>query len=291
MFQRTLLLLAAALCLALGLARGAAAAPALWVVRDADSAIYLFGTMHVLQPETRWRTPAFDRAYEQAAVVWFETDVDAPPDEVSKLMATYGVDPERTLSQKLSPAALRALRPMLRRRPTSLAAIDHLRPWAAAMMLQVLPMARRGYRVSDGADAVVTHEAKDEAKSVRTFETLEDQVRIFASLPEAVEVQYLEDVIDGREAQHGDAAALEAAWLAGDVEALGPGLVGAMKTDRPAFYDALLRRRNQAWADTIAREMAGHGVELINVGALHMVGPDGLPAMLAARGFKVERVQ
>ncbi len=269
------------------------AAPAMWVVRDADSEIYLFGTMHMLGADADWRTAAYDGAYARARAVWFETDVDASPDDVSKLMATYGVDPDRTLTQKLSPQAIKALKPLLRRRPTSLAAIDHLRPWAAAMMLQVLPMTRQGLTVTAGADAAVTHEAKAEgpAKTVRTFESLEDQVRIFAGLPEAVEVQYLEDVIGGRDQANGNPAALQAAWLAGDIQTLGGGLVGAMKSERPALYDALLKRRNLAWADAIAKEMAGSGVELVNVGALHMVGDDGLPALLAARGFKVERVQ
>jgi uncharacterized protein YbaP (TraB family) len=65
-----------------------------------------------------------------------------------------------------------------------------------------------------------------------------------------------------------------------------------MKSGNPGLYDALLKRRNLAWADRLAQELAdGSGVELVNVGALHMVGDDGLPALLAARGFTVERVQ
>ena len=87
------------------------------------------------------------------------------------------------------------------------------------------------------------------------------------------------------------ASSLEGQWLAGDLARLGPGLVGEMARDNPGLYDALLKRRNLAWADRLSTEMAGAHVELVNVGALHMVGPDGLPALLAARGFKVERIQ
>jgi len=68
--------------------------------------------------------------------------------------------------------------------------------------------------------------------------------------------------------------------------------VADMRAKNPALYEAFLRRRNRAWSDKLAAEMAAaSGVELVNVGALHMVGDDGLPALLAARGFKVERVQ
>jgi uncharacterized protein YbaP (TraB family) len=79
--------------------------------------------------------------------------------------------------------------------------------------------------------------------------------------------------------------------MAGDLARLGPELVGEMRAESPAFYEAVLRRRNLAWADALTQEMAGGGVELVNVGALHMVGADGLPALMKARGFTVERVQ
>jgi len=139
----------------------------------------------------------------------------------------------------------------------------------------------------------ITRAARAESKRIRTFETLEDQARMFAGLPEASEVRYLTDVV--RERSRGprlrlpfQPAGLEAAWLAGT---LGPSQIAQMRAENPALYDAFLKRRNEAWAQKLDAEMAGAGVELVNVGALHMVGPDGLPALLAARGFKVERVQ
>jgi uncharacterized protein YbaP (TraB family) len=64
-----------------------------------------------------------------------------------------------------------------------------------------------------------------------------------------------------------------------------------MARDTPEFYDRLIRRRNLSWADVLTREMTSGGAELVNVGALHMLGPDGLPALMKARGFEVERLQ
>ena len=75
----------------------ASAAPAMWRVRDADSEIYLFGTMHVLAPGLKWRTPLFDAAYAKADAVWFETDAQAPKALIDELMARYGVDADRRL--------------------------------------------------------------------------------------------------------------------------------------------------------------------------------------------------
>jgi hypothetical protein len=153
-----------------------------------------------------------------------------------------------------------------------------------------------GASVEAGADLTMSRAARGQAKQVRTFETLEDQARMFASLPEPVELQYLNDVVRERTRPSRIAfripRSLEHAWMAGDLARLGPELVDEMRAESPAFYEAVLRRRNLAWADTLTREMAsGGGVELVNVGALHMVGADGLPALMMARGFTVERIQ
>ncbi len=273
----------------LGLAGSAQAAPAMWRVSDADSQVYLFGTLHALQPGQAWRTPLYDAVLARAGTVWFEADLQSgDPDTLRLLVRRYGVDPDRPLSRKLAPSDLGALA-----RQTDLARVDHLRPWAAALMLSMQPALARGASVDKGADVTITRAARAESKRIRTFETLEDQARMFASLPEDSEVRYLADVV--RERSRGPRlrlpfkpASLEDAWAAGS---LGDGHIADMRSENPALYDAFLRRRNEAWADRLAEGMAGSGVELVNVGAFHLIGPDGLPTLLAARGFRVERVQ
>lgn len=277
----------------LGAAGAAEAAPALWLVKSDHAQIYLFGTLHALSPAAAraWRTPLYDEVYARAQTLWFETDVEgADPRAVSNLVAHYGVDPLRPLSQKLTPAEVAALR-----RQTDLARIDHLRPWAAALMLSMQPVLTQGARVQAGADVAMTRTARAADKPVKFFETLEDQARLFADLPEPAEVKYLADVLQERSrppraGPRGEP--MEQAWLDGDLARLGPALVGRMKTNNPALYNALLKRRNEAWAETLSRELAvGAPVELVNVGALHMMGDDGLPALLRARGYTVERIQ
>ena len=276
------------------------AAPAMWRVTGAGSEIYLFGTLHALEPTTQWRTPAYDAAYAKAGKVWFEADLgSADPATVGLIVSRYGVDPERGLSEKLAAADLTALKG----ETADMDRIEHLRPWAAAMMLSMQPVLAKGAEVETGADMTVTRQARAGGKQIATFETLEDQARMFASLPEPAELQYLTAVIHERRPAGArrlrlglnlspSPASLEQAWLAGDLARLGPTLVTELAHDNPALYDVLLKRRNRAWADKLSAEM-GHasGVELVNVGALHMVGKDGLPALLAERGFKVERVQ
>jgi uncharacterized protein len=274
----------------------AQAAPAMWRVTGTGSEIYLFGTLHALQPNAPWRTPAYDAAYARAGKVWFEADLgSADAATVGLIVSRYGVDPERGLSEKLAAADLTELKG----ETADMDRIEHLRPWAAALMLSMQQVLTKGAEIETGADLTVTRQARSGGKEIATFETLEDQARMFASLPEPAEVKYLADVIHERHPARRlrlsltpSAWSLERAWLAGDLARLGPGLVGELAHDNPALYDVLLKRRNLAWADKLTVEMGQTpGVELVNVGALHMVGRDGLPALLAAYGFKVERIQ
>lgn len=272
-------------------AGAASAAPALWKVSDADSEIYLFGTLHALNPATRWRTPAYDRAYAKATSVWFEADLGgAEPVRVDELLRRYGIDNDRPLSKKLTPADLAALT----RQGVDVRRIDHLRPWAAALMLSMQPTLGRGATVEAGADSTMTRAVRINAKRLRAFETLEDQALMFASLPESSEVRYLSNVLQERGVVarlKSPGVNLEQAWLAGDLAKLGPGLVGELKRGNADLYEALLKRRNERWAEQLVHVLDGAGVDLVNVGALHMVGDDGLPTLLAARGFRVERIQ
>jgi uncharacterized protein YbaP (TraB family) len=163
-------------------------------------------------------------------------------------------------------------------------------------MLSMQPVLASGAQTSAGADVAITRSARAAAKPVKFFETLEDQARLFADLPEPSEVRYLADVIRERSRPAHRSLArqepMEQAWLDGDLARLGPGLAGEMKANNPALYQALLKRRNERWAETLERELAvGPKIELVNVGALHLVGDDGLPALMKARGYSVERIQ
>ncbi|MDZ4362802.1 TraB/GumN family protein, partial [Brevundimonas sp.] len=169
-------------------------------------------------------------------------------------------------------------------------AVDHMQPWTAALMVQMLPMFQGGFDVQAGADVTLSQEAHRADQRVRYFETIEQQLRFFADLPMATQIQLLEDSLGGQMGEE-DMKAMQAGWVDGDVQLFGPMLIVAMRDETPELYDALIRRRNKAWVEVLQREMAGKGISMVNVGALHMVGEDGLVTQLRARGFVVERVQ
>ncbi|HUZ13217.1 MAG TPA: TraB/GumN family protein [Caulobacteraceae bacterium] len=287
-----LLALAAMLLGLVPLAGAAGAAPALWVVKSPSASVYLFGTMHVLEPQARWRTPRLDAAFARAKTVWFETDVSraADPAVGRDLILRYGLDPDRPLSSRLDPGRLAALKALLGRERTPFAVLDRMRPWAAALMLMAAPMVKAGFDPAAGADVRLTADARAQGKRVRLFETLGQQMRFLADLPMAAQVQLLNETVRDDAKAGSQARAMQSAWLRGDLSSLGPLLIGDLK-QTPGLYGVLIRRRNLAWSRTIARQLAGRGAQFVAVGALHMVGPDGLPALLRAKGFSVERVE
>jgi uncharacterized protein YbaP (TraB family) len=276
---------------ALACAFGRHAAPAMWEVRDHDTRIYLFGAMHVLQPNVKWRTRAFDRAYAQADKVWFETRADADPAEVQALVDRYGVDPERPLTEKLPPRTVATLKAALERDGGSLDRVDRLRPWAAAMMLSVLPMTQQGASVQAGADATVTRQARAADKPIATFETLEQQIQAVRQPARGGR-----GAVPGRRGvRDPDAAAQRRGPAVGLAarrhEQAGSAGGGRDEARPPGAVRGPAQAPQRGLGQALVAEMAKPGVELVAVGALHMAGEDGLPALMAARGFQVRRVQ
>ena len=275
------------------LAGAALAAPPIWKVTSPTGTLYLFGTIHLMSADTSWRSPALDDAYAKATTLWFETDVASPgvAQTAQTLVLQYGLDPDHPLSSKVDAAHLASLKAALAPLKVPDAGLERFQPWVVSLMVLTLPMVQAGFDPKAGADIQLETAAAGDHKTVRTFETAEQQVKIFADMPQEAQVQMLDQAIDENAKTGQEIKAMEAAWLSGDLQRLGPLLIGEMKAKYPAFYAALIQRRNQAWVETLSSELAGPNIEMVNVGALHMVGSDGLPALLKARGFKVERLQ
>ncbi len=267
----------------------AAADPALWVIRDKDSTLYLLGTVHVLKPETVWRTPAIDAALKEADALWVEVDTDDTA-AMGGLVRQYGLDPARPLSSKLDAGQKARLDTAAASLGVTGADFEPLRPWLAGLQLSVGPLVKAGYDPASGVEAKLKTAARETGKPVYTLETLQQQISLFADLPPAVELAFLMSALDEMDSGPAMLDALVAAWSAGDVEALDRLMVADMAAQYPALHDALLVRRNKAWAGQIQTLLDGKGVAVIAVGAAHLVGEDSVQVQLAARGITVERL-
>ena len=266
--------------------------PALWVVRDADSTIYLFGTFHALKQTTSWRTPRIEAALNASSEVWLElADIGTPASEAAALplIQRYGLDPARPLSSKLTAAENAKLAAAAGKVGVDPAQLQPLRPWLAALQLSLAPLMKAGYDPKLGVDNLLASTARAEGKPIRGFETSEQQLRFFADLSPELEKQMLMSTLEDVDQGPAMIDRMSEAWSRGDLRTLEREMVADLKNETPAFYKVVLADRNTAWAKALKEHLKGSGSTFVAVGAGHLVGPDSVQAELAELGVRAER--
>lgn len=265
----------------------------MWVVKDADSTIYLFGTVHILRPETRWRTPRIDAAMAESTELWLELVIPGEA-EMARVMAplllSRGLSLDRPLSTRMTPrdkANLERAIGIAQLPADTVEMIELMQPWMVAALLDTGAMAAGGFESSAGVEQVLTEIARREGDALKALESVEFQMGLFADLPEADQMAYLREVLE----TIGDlekADRMIEAWARGD---LGPieREASAMKREAPRLHEVLVTRRNEAWAGQIETLLRGSGISFIAVGAGHFAGPDNVLEKLKARGITAER--
>lgn len=277
--------------LALGFAGTALAEPALWKIHDADSTIYLFGTIHVLKPTTVWRSPRIDKALKDSGDLTLEIVGADDPAVMQPLVLKYGLDPNNPLSGKIDAAAFQKASGLAQAGGVPSQLLNAMRPWLAAVQLSLIPVVKAGYDPKSGVEPILAAEAKAAGKPEGAFETPEQQIRFFADLPVKTEVEFLSSTLDEADEGVDKIDKMVAAWAAGDTAALETEFVSEMKGQYPELYDLLITRRNQNWAGQLKTKLAGKGVSFVAVGSGHLVGPDSVQVQLAKLGIKAQRVE
>ncbi|WP_396594557.1 TraB/GumN family protein [Brevundimonas sp. R86498] len=263
--------------------------PALWSVSDSDSTIYLFGTVHVLRPETAWGSPRVDAAFDGASSVILE--ISNPDDQaaIAPLIQQYGISPDRPLSTLLTADEIAHLDTAAQSIGATAAQLDPLRPWLVALSLSVAPILKAGYDPQSGVEAILKARAEAAGKPVTGLETIDKQVGILAGLSEETQLAFLRATLEAYDEATTELDALVAAWATGDVEAINRLGVIEMRETSEEVYQALLVRRNADWADQIQTLLAGSGTVFIAVGSAHLAGEDSVQEILSDRGVQVTR--
>ena len=278
----------AALALLLA-AAPAVAKPPVWVVRDADSTLVIFGSMHVLPTGTDWRPAALIDAVGKADDLWFELPIDQSTQmAVAQLAAVKGkLPPGQTLSAKLDAKTKARLAKAQADLGVPPGALEPFQPWFAEIALATAVFAKHGATGSDGVEATIAREAPAKAQR-KAFETAEEQIDLFAGAPMADQIASLKQTLD--ELDDGPAAFTDLlkAWVEGDIKGLQENAVEPVRRASPRLYARLIADRNARWTKLLAERMKGAGETVVVVGAGHLVGQDGVPARLRALGFQVE---
>ena len=250
----------------------------------------MLGALHALPDGVDWMNGRVADLAETADELVLEIPPDVSPEEQGRAFARLAVRPPAPVLDRVPPALRDELREAAAEAGQPLGALDHMDDWAVAVLLSGAAINRSGMDRANGVEGVLTDRFRRTGRPVGGLETAAGQFAIFDALPAASQRAYLIDMLEDEADGHDPLPQAVADWRRGDADALGR-LVNAELAGNPALRDALLVRRNRAWAEWIARRLERPGTVLLAVGAGHLAGADSLQAMLAAKGLTVRRVQ
>ena len=267
--------------------------PALWKLADADTTIWLFGSIHILPADTKWMDPKIKAAIDGSQSLTIETVLDQDPGKVANILmnlgSAHGLPP---LTQRVPPARRAELAALVKASGLPVALLDGMKSWAAAIMLTGAAFQQIGVdaAASPGVEPQLTALFRALGKPVDELETPEAQLGFFNQLPESAQRAFLVATLDDPAKARADYRKMIDAWSRGDPAAIEKSFADDPEFT-PALRDLLIRQRDHNWAKLLAKRLEKPGTVFVAVGAGHLVGPDSVQKMLAKKGLKVVRVQ
>lgn len=267
----------------------ARAQPPVWVVRDKDSELVLFGSVHVLPPGLDWRPKALNTAIDRADDIWFELPIDADTQvQTAQLASRLGVlPPGESLFRMLSHQEAQQLNDVAQRFGASPVLLDHLQPWFAEVALSGAEFKKNGAEGSDGVEQTLSAAAPPTA-SRHAFETPAMQIGLLADEPRNEQIASLAQTVRDMRDKPDEYQVLVHAWMTGDLAALDREALAPLRKTSPTLFKRLITDRNARWTTILDQRLKGHGRTVVIVGVGHLIGPDGVPARLRALGYQVE---
>ena len=259
----------------------------IWSVERDGRTSWLVGSLHVLTPDAYPLPAAMDKAFAQAKTLMEETDVnDLSSPEMIGVVATKGLFTDgQTLESVLSRDAYAQLGKRMTATGLPLEMVRMMRPWMVELTISGLELQRAGFDPELGIDVHYRRKAAQNGMALSMLETAVEQIDYLAGLPMDVQVAQLQETLAEGDTELREVRQIAAAWRAGDTAAIEQILVKGMK-ESPAYYQSLVVDRNRRWVPRIESCLAT-GNCFIVVGAAHMVGSDGLIAMLKQKGYRI----
>lgn len=271
--------------------RSAYVTPALWTVKDSDTTIYLFGTVHVMKPGVEWFRGGVKSAFDRSDELVLEIVEPENPDAMASTMAGTALARDGVkLSDRLSAEDRGKYQAAMTANGLPWRAFEMFNPWMAGMALSVQPLEKLGYKADLGAEKVLTVAAKASGKQIGALETVEQQLGYFAGLPMEQQVKFLTVTIEGLPGMDKDFASLVAHWQSGEPDRLAAEMNESLEAT-PELARVLLIQRNANWAKWIKQRLERPGTVFIAVGAGHLAGKDSVQDQLLALGVHSARVK
>lgn len=278
------------------LATAAPPVPLLWKISAGDRHLYLLGSFHLLRPGDYPLSGDVERAFAAADRLVFELPADevASP-ELAARMAAAGRQPAgHRLQADLDAPTWTRLQAYATAQHLPIDSLQGYKPWFVGLTISVQDMGRQGLQAELGLDRQLMARAQQAGKPVSGLESAQAQIAMLDAMGADEQRQMLAEALDDAgDAAGGEVLRLHDAWRAGDARLLWTQMAQEMRQRYPALYRSINVERNQRWTpqlERMLRQQPPHGSTLVVVGALHLLGDDGVVERLRARGLAVERI-
>lgn len=262
-----------------------------WKVTDGSNHLFIGGTIHLLGKQDYPLPAVFNKGYRGSQILVFEIDPDeaSSPAAQQKFAQHARYDDGRTLSSVLSKKTYTELNNYLAARGIPIASFEQIKPSMLSVVLTVLELQRLGI-AGMGVDEFFNQRAKDDSKQRLFLESLDDQFKALLTQDEGKEDQVITQALKELNKLSTVMQATKAAWREGDNQALMEVALNPWMKEFPKVYQSLLVDRNRRWLPQLKAMMQTAEVEYVLVGALHLVGPDGLLSLMQQQGYRVEKL-
>ena len=263
----------------------------MWQVDGASNRIYLLGSIHLLRKKDHPIPSAIYDAYADAEVLIMELDMDDLDPVAEQALATeLGlIQDGRTLRDLMGSGLYAEAEILADALQIPLTLLDKSEPWYAAITVEIMMLMRIGFSPMHGIEFHLSEYAKRDNKEIRGLETTRQQLEILDSLSPGSQrdmlIQALTESMDLANVMDD----LVDAWRYGDVEFLENNLLADMQ-DYDELHQAIVLDRNINWVGQIQELLDDQDDYLIVVGALHLVGEEGVPQLLSQRGHVVSQL-
>jgi uncharacterized protein YbaP (TraB family) len=263
----------------------------MWQVDGESNRVYLLGSVHLLRAEDHPLPPVIYDAYEDAETLFMEMDMDdVDLVEAQALITELGLLGEgRSLRELMGADAWSEAEALATRVNIPLAMLASSKPWLAAITIEQLMLTRIGFDPAYGIESHLAERAGAEQKEILGLENIRQQFEFLDNMSlesqRALLLQSLEESLDLEQIMD----ELIAAWRHGDVKFLEENMLSEIR-EHDELYETIVVERNRDWVVQLENLLDDQQDYLVVVGALHLIGDDGVPQLLARRGFDVTQM-
>lgn len=265
--------------------------PAIWVLKDSDTVLYLYGTVHLLPPDLNWQKNDMKKAFSSSGTIFFEVNSGTDDKVEANILATsLGMRQDGLrLSDGLDNYQLKLLEAVAHNGNLSIAALDSFKPWFASEFITMAAAKSADLSSELSADEALKSRAMRDKKNIIYLETVEEQILASVNLSHSTQISILTESLEGFNSLGDDLNSIAKSWALGRTDYLSRELVETMKYKSPEFYNSLILERNKKWLDKLIFFIEGSGTGFAAVGISHLLGEDSLIEMLRKQGYEVSR--